>query len=204
LYIVRAWDDIRLLRETVDDAVGETFDKVAKMLGLEYPGGAKIEKHAAEYRGTDFIKFIGQGTGRPKDFFTYSGLKTAVLSYLQKSPPLAGTPFTEQSGARFSQREVLTKGAELPRICASFQREAVAQLVDHSISMLKKHDIKTLAVCGGVSANNYLRKTISDAAAEIGACVIFPPMEYCTDNAAMVGAAALLNAKIIDETAPKV
>ena len=187
LYHVKSWGEIRCLRETADDAVGETFDKVGKMLGLEYPAVPKIEKLAAEYAGNDYIKFVGQGTGKKKEFFTYSGLKTAVLAYIQKSPAaVGGTPFNK---------------GELSRVCASFQREAVGQLIEHSVAMLKKLGLRTLAVCGGVSANGYLRAEFVRACGEVGARVVFPPVEYCTDNAAMIGAAAILGAKILDENA---
>jgi len=159
LYKVTAWDNIELLCETADDAVGEAFDKVAKLLGLGYPGGPAIAKEAEKYQGKDFIQFVNKPN--KKDGFSYSGLKTAVLNYLQKN-----------------------KDFNVARLAASFQHEAIMQLVDKCKSEMKRHNIETLCVCGGVAANKYLREHLPFA--------YFPAMEYCTDNAAMIGAAAVL------------
>jgi len=161
LYKVNKWNDIKLLVQTADDAVGECFDKVAKMLGLEYPGGVQIARQALNANpDAPLIQFVKN----PRhDGFSYSGLKTAVLNHLQKN------------------------STEKALICASFQHEAIMQLVDRSNQALQKHNIKTLCVCGGVSANQYLRNKLPDA--------IFPKFEYCTDNAAMIAAAAILNVK---------
>ena len=171
----QAWDKIELLCETADDAVGECFDKVAKMLGLPYPGGVQIEKLALEHTCRGPITFVHNPC--KKDGFSYSGLKTAVLTYINKE---------KQSG-----REL-----DIPHICASFQREAIMQLVDKCVAELKKAKIKTLCVCGGVSANGYLRKRMQAECSDIGVQVFFPEMQYCTDNAAMIGAAAVLGVKI--------
>jgi N6-L-threonylcarbamoyladenine synthase len=112
---------------------------------------------------------------RHKDF-TYSGLKTAVLNYVQKAKR-AGT-------------------LDVKQICASFQREAVGQLVTKSIEKMRELGIKKLCVCGGVSANTHLREQLALAVEKIGAVVHFPHMEFCTDNAAMVAAAAILGVKM--------
>ena len=176
LYKVKKWNDIGLLCETSDDAVGECFDKVAKILGLEYPGGVKIEKLAKEYKG-ELITFVTKPS--KKDGFSYSGLKTAVLNFVQKNAT---------GGVGFS----------LPHICASFQHEAIMQLVDKSVQMMKAHNINTICVCGGVSANGYLREKMTDAVTGLGGRVIFPEMQYCTDNAAMVGMAAILGVEITE------
>jgi N6-L-threonylcarbamoyladenine synthase len=183
LYLVKSWQGITPLAQTIDDACGEAFDKVAKILGLEYPGGVKIEALAKQYNG-DFIQFVKH----PKrgDNFTYSGLKTAVLSYVNS---IKNSPFKEGGGTR-------SVSGDVPQICASFQHEAIMQLVTKTIAMMRRHNVKDLCVCGGVSANGYLRAQMTCAAAEIGATVIFPKFEYCTDNAAMIAAAAALKIKI--------
>ena len=172
LYLVRAWSDIQLVTQTADDAIGEAFDKVAKILGLPYPGGVRIEALAREYCGGDHVKFVQKPS--KKESFSFSGLKTAVLSYLSKA--------TER---------------DLPFICASFQREATAQLTSIIIKYLAQNpSIKTLFVGGGVSANQYIRATITDAIAPYGVSVYFPQPEFCTDNAAMVALAAYFGAEM--------
>lgn len=166
LYRVRAWDKIELLCATMDDACGEAFDKVAKILGLEYPGGVKIEQLAKKWTG-ELVTFV-----KPSKLtaFSYSGLKTAAARIAPKLP--------------------------LEQACASFQHEAVMQLVNRSVGYMKKLGVKHLAVCGGVSANGYLRQKMTEAVSMIGGSVIFPNIQYCTDNAAMVGSAAALGAKV--------
>jgi len=161
LYHVKSWDNIHLLTQTIDDAVGEAFDKVGKILGLEYPAGPKIETLALQ-NTAPLITFVKNNKCKQ---FTYSGLKTSVLHYKDKT--------------------------NIPNICASFQHEAVSQLVTRTREWQRKLGVNTVCVCGGVSANKYLRAQLPDA--------IFPPFEYCTDNAAMVGAAAILGVKIVDE-----
>jgi N6-L-threonylcarbamoyladenine synthase len=162
---------IKLIEQTMDDAAGEAFDKVAKILGLPYPGGPEISR-AAEGCADD-IRFVAN-PNYCKDGFSYSGLKTAVLNYVNRK---------KQRG------EAIDVGS----VAASFQREAVEQLVAKCIAVLKKTGIKTLSICGGVSANRLLRNEIERAAAEIGAVVLMPELSLCVDNAAMVAAAAILD-----------
>ncbi|MCL2229254.1 MAG: tRNA (adenosine(37)-N6)-threonylcarbamoyltransferase complex transferase subunit TsaD [Firmicutes bacterium] len=168
IYSVKKWGAISLVMQTMDDAVGEAFDKVAKLLGLGLPGGVHIERLAKEYTG-ELITFVKHPRA---DGFTYSGLKTAVMNYTNK--------------------------IDVPKICASFQHEAVMQLVSRTIEEMKKSGQRKLAVSGGVSANGYLRDLMSKAVAEIGGTVFFPEQKYCTDNAAMIGAAAILGLKFVD------
>jgi N6-L-threonylcarbamoyladenine synthase len=174
VYKVVRWDDIRLICETSDDACGEAFDKTAKILGLGYPGGVRVEELAEKYSGENYITFVANPS--KKQGFSYSGLKTAVLTYVNKKK---------------------AKGEELdlPLICASFQREVAEELVSKCVAELKKNAYRTLCVCGGVSANKYLRTCIKDAVQSIGAVAYFPEAEYCTDNAAMIGSAAILGAR---------
>ena len=173
--IVNVYDYGRheVLGGTLDDAVGEAFDKVARTLGLGYPGGPIIDKLAKKgnVKAIDFprVKI------KDKDYdFSFSGLKSAVLNYVN------------------SQRQ---KNIELSKedIAASFQAAAVEVLVDKAIRAAKETGMKTLVLAGGVSANSFLRKSIMDRGKEEGIDVRVPPLELCTDNAAMIGAAAYYN-----------
>ena len=169
------WDrGVTLLEQTADDAVGEAFDKVARILGLEYPGGPIIEKLASQCQ-SDLINFVSN-PNYSKERFSYSGLKTAVLNYVNR------------------QRQ---KGTELdiPKIAASFQQEAIAQLVYKTVAMLKKTGMKTLHISGGVSINKFLRDQFKNACNRIGVEVYFPTPNLCGDNAAMIAGAALLFAR---------
>ena len=156
-----------LIGSTVDDAVGEAYDKVAKVLGLGYPGGPVIDKMAKQ--GNPTIKFIKHDALKNSFNFSYSGLKTAVINYLHN---------LEQHG----------KEPNVADVCASFQAEAVGALVEKSIKACKKTKVKTLAVAGGVAANSYLREQLKLTGEQNGITVLFPPMVLCTDNAAMIAA----------------
>ena len=156
-----------LIGSTVDDAVGEAYDKVAKVLGLGYPGGPIIDKMAKQ--GVADVKFIKHDALKNSFNFSYSGLKTAVINYLHN---------LEQHG----------KTPNIENVCASFQTEAVGFLVEKSIKACKKNKCKTLAVAGGVAANSYLRQELTKAGEQNGIKVLFPPMVLCTDNAAMIAA----------------
>ena len=156
-----------LIGSTVDDAVGEAYDKVAKVLGLGYPGGPVIDKMAKQ--GNPTIKFIKHDALKNTFNFSYSGLKTAVINYLHN---------LEQHG----------KEPNVADVCTSFQAEAVGALVEKSIKACKKTKVKTLAVAGGVAANSYLREQLKLAGEQNGITVLFPPMVLCTDNAAMIAA----------------
>lgn len=184
LYLVnhKAKQPIKLLERTTDDAVGEAFDKIAKVLGLAYPGGPEIAREAEKYigdltavdliKGEPFVTFVHRPNyARPN--FSYSGLKTAVLNYVNK------------------QRQL---GLEInvPHIAASFQNEAVAQLVVKSILKLRETKTNILTVSGGVSANEFLRVALENECEGIGADVLFPAHNLTTDNAAMIAAAATL------------
>ena len=175
LYKINNWQDVHMLCETTDDACGEAFDKVAKMLGLGYPGGVQIQHVAEQSKGdvSSYITFV-QKPNYQKSSFSYSGLKTAVLNYLNRK---------KQKG----------EDIDVPFVCASFQHEAVEQLVIKCIAELQKSGIRILSVCGGVSANLYLRKRMTEECEKKEVSVFFPEFKYCTDNAAMIGAAKVLN-----------
>jgi len=158
----------RLLGSTRDDAAGEAFDKVGKMLGLGYPGGVAIDKRAAtgDPRAVALPRAL---PGRDDLDFSFSGLKTAVATLLA--------------------RRALPEGQEMNDFCASFQTAVVDVLVRKSRRALVREGLKSLVVCGGVAANRGLRAALATAAAEDGFALHIPPPKYCTDNAAMIAAA---------------
>lgn len=159
--------NLTLIATTHDDAVGESYDKVAKVLGLGYPGGPKIDKLAKKGKpNIQFTKPSGDNLS-----FSYSGLKTAVINYVHKE---------KQNNNKL----------HLNDIAASFQEQVVSELVAKSLYACKKYNLKTLVIAGGVSANSALRERLVNAGKKAGVIVIIPPFDYCTDNAAMVGAEA--------------
>ncbi|MEE9442525.1 MAG: tRNA (adenosine(37)-N6)-threonylcarbamoyltransferase complex transferase subunit TsaD [candidate division Zixibacteria bacterium] len=159
-----------VLGKTLDDAAGEAFDKVAKILGLGYPGGAAIDKLARE-GNPDFIKFPRAVLKKNSLDFSYSGLKTAVALYVQK----------------LSRDELEAQKAD---IAASFQEATIDVLVKKSKIALNKTTPEILAISGGVAANSRLRKKMSDMCHSMGVRLIYPPLNLCTDNAAMIAGAA--------------
>ena len=161
-------NSFELIGTTTDDAIGEAFDKVARAIGLPYPGGPEIDKRAKS--GKPSIEFIAHKKKKTCDI-SYSGLKTAVVNYLHGC---------EQRGETVNVDDV----------CASFQKTAVDMLVDTAIGAMKNTGITTLALAGGVAANSYLREKLAQSWAAYGCTVYYPPMSLCTDNAAMVCARA--------------
>ena len=158
-----------LIGTTLDDAIGEAFDKVARECGLEYPGGPNIQKQAE--KGSKSINFVVKPHEKLKDFnFSYSGLKTAVINYLHNK---------RQKGEQIN----------IPDVCHSFQEEAVYQVVYKSMEACKKFGLKTLVLAGGVSANARLRELSKSEGEKYGINVLYPPLRLCTDNAAMIAAA---------------
>jgi N6-L-threonylcarbamoyladenine synthase len=169
LYQVKALDRINLLGSTQDDACGEAFDKVAKILGLGYPGGPVIEKKALDGDPVK-IKFACSNTREPLDF-SFSGIKTAVLYHVQKNFRTAQAKLTK---------------LEVADICASFQESALNVLVEKSFLACKIKKAKTLVVGGGVAANTKLRDKFKHRAGQDKIDLIFPAKEFCMDNAAMI------------------
>jgi len=162
LLVVHDWCHYEELGSTLDDACGEAFDKVAKLLGLPYPGGAEIEKLAQV--GKPMINFPVAGAGNFN--FSYSGLKTAVLYYLRDHPD-----------------------ASKPDVAASFQVAAVHQITGKIEKAVKKTGLQKVGVSGGVAANRYLRQRLEMLAQRLGFQLLIPRIQYCTDNAAMIAAA---------------
>ncbi|GKS68914.1 O-sialoglycoprotein endopeptidase [Nitrosomonas sp. PY1] len=163
-----------LLGETVDDAAGEAFDKTAKLLGLGYPGGAALSKLA--YQGQPGRFKLPRPMLNSKDLnFSFSGLKTAVLTLINKHE------LTSQTRAD---------------IALAFQDAIVEVLVEKSLTALSQTSIKQLIVAGGVGANNQLRDNLSTKAKLAGATVFYPELEFCTDNGAMIALAGALRLSI--------
>ncbi len=168
LFYCRDVDDQEVLGQTQDEAVGEAYDKVAKILGLGYPGGPVIEKRAsAGSREGNNISFPRSYLGKDSLDFSYSGLKTAVLYYVQKM--------------KNPDRRVIND------ICSAFQEAALDVLVDKACLACNMRGVKKIVVGGGVAANSRLRSKLRSAAKESDIKAYFPEMRYCMDNAAMIG-----------------
>lgn len=159
-----------LLGETVDDAVGEAYDKVAKLMGLGYPGGPVIDRLARE-GNPRAIPFTKPKQASPYDF-SLSGIKTAVLYYLQKK---------EKEKLSKAAREKMKKD-----LAASFQHAVVSWIVEKTLNAAQDQKVKTVVVGGGVSANSYLREKLNAEASALGIKVIFPHLSLTSDNAAMI------------------
>lgn len=168
LLIVESETRIRKLGSTIDDAAGEAFDKTAKMLGLGYPGGIMIQQEA-EKGNRDAIEFPISQCKNEFDF-SFSGLKTAVLRYIQKE---------------FGNRENISPDS-IPDIAASFQKAAVDALFQKSHKALKKYKVNSISVVGGVAANKYLRNRFAELAEKYNKSLIIPDLQYCGDNGAMI------------------
>jgi N6-L-threonylcarbamoyladenine synthase len=162
-----------LLGQTRDDAAGEAFDKVAKLLGLGYPGGPVIDKMAKEGDPKAF-KFPRAFMDGDSFEFSFSGIKTSVLYLLKELKYDPDKP-----------DEKLVRD-----ICASFQAAVIDVLVAKAINAARKFGVKSIVVAGGVAANRGLRSALQASAESIGAKAFFPRPLYCTDNAAMIGIAA--------------
>lgn len=167
---VEDYNTYEILGRTRDDAAGEAFDKVARAIGLGYPGGPKIEIKALE--GNDeAIPFPKAKVAENPYDFSFSGLKSAVLNYI--------------NGCRMKNEEINEAD-----IAASFQKAVIDVLVEHTMHATKEFDIKKFAIAGGVASNQTLRAAMEEACAKNGVEFYHPSPVFCTDNAAMIGAAA--------------
>lgn len=180
LFYVRDFSRIETLGETQDDACGEAFDKVAKILGLGYPGGPLIEKMAKKSNCRK-IKFGCSGTKHPFDF-SFSGIKTAVLYYYKKN--ITGSRFSVIGSRRAPSSE--HRAPIIADIAASFQESVIDTLVRKSFSACEFKKTNKLVVGGGVVANGRLREKFLEAAKHKGIRCYFPSKDLCMDNAAMV------------------
>lgn len=168
----KTYTNFNTVGRTLDDAAGEAFDKAAKLLQLGYPGGPLIDD-LARHGNPDFVDFP-RALPEKKNFdFSFSGFKTAVRNFLQQNKP----DYIQEY---------------LPDIAASIQKAIVDALVSKTIRYAHYHRLNKIIVAGGVSANSLLRQMIIAEAGKIGARVYIPRPEYCMDNAAMIGAAAVI------------
>lgn len=163
--------EFEILGATLDDAVGEAFDKVARVLGLKYPGGPNIERAAKTGKANIPMPKMLKGGGGYN--FSYSGLKTAVINYCHTK---------DQKGETY----------EIADVAASFQCAALDVLVEKTIAAAKEKNVNVVTAGGGVAANGYLREALAAACAENGLRLVLPEKRYCTDNAAMIAAEGLV------------
>lgn len=167
---VKDYDKFEILGQTRDDAAGEAFDKVARAIGLGYPGGPLIDKAArtGNIKAIDFPRVYFEGGSLD---FSFSGLKTAVLNYLNT---------LEQKGEKY----------RLEDVAASFQQAVVDVLVRNTIEAAAQKKVRNITLAGGVAANSVLRSSLKEAAYKKGFNVFYPRPVLCTDNAAMIACAA--------------
>jgi len=168
LILIKNNKNFKKIGQTLDDAAGEAFDKVAQLLNLGYPGGPIISR-LAESGNTQAFKFPRPMLDEPNFNFSFAGLKTAVL---------------------YTVKKLKTINPKLKAdLCASFQQAAVEVLVKKTIKAAKYHKAKTIMLTGGVAANLWLRNQLTQAARQAKVDCIIPPIKFCTDNAAMIAAA---------------
>ena len=167
---VQDYTKMEVLGTTLDDAAGECFDKVARVLGMPYPGGAALDKAAALGDETKYMLPRSKSGQNPFDM-SFSGLKTAALNLIHHA---------EQVG------EIL----DVNSLCAAFSAAVSDTLIPRTVMALEQTGYKTLAVAGGVAANSRIRRDVLAAAEKLGVHVCLPPLSLCGDNAAMIGAQA--------------
>ena len=173
--LITGYNELKVLGSTMDDAAGEAFDKVARVLSLPYPGGPNIEKLAKE--GHNTVKLPKMLRGEKNYDFSYSGLKTAVINYVHTK---------RQKGEDYSSADV----------AASFQSAALDVAVDKAIAAAKAYGLNTIAVGGGVAANGYLREKLSEKCEKNAIKCVIPSKRNCTDNAAMIAAEGYIQYKL--------
>jgi len=167
---MRNYNDIEVIGRTLDDAAGEAFDKTGKLLGLDYPAGPIIDKYSKKGRAVfEFPEPRVKGLD-----FSFSGLKTAILYFVQKN---------NKENPDFVKENIHD-------ICASVQDRIVSILMNKLVKAVKITGIKEVAIAGGVSANSGLREALLQKGKELGWNTFIPKFEYCTDNAAMVAITA--------------
>ena len=167
---VTDYTQMRILGTTLDDAAGECFDKVARVLGMPYPGGAALDKAAQNGDDKKYDLPRSKPGANPYDM-SFSGLKTAALNLIHHA---------EQVG------EML----DIPGLCASFSAAVSDTLVPRVVRAVEETGLKNVAIAGGVAANSRIRADLLAAMEKLGATVYMPPLSLCGDNAAMIGAQA--------------
>ncbi|MBS4882786.1 MAG: tRNA (adenosine(37)-N6)-threonylcarbamoyltransferase complex transferase subunit TsaD [Peptoniphilus harei] len=166
---VKEYVDFTLHGRTVDDAVGEAFDKVARSLGLSYPGGPVVD--ALAKKGKESIEFPRVMIKEDNYNFSFSGLKTAVLNYLNST--------------RLRGEEIVTED-----VCKSFQEAVVDVLLEKSFRLAREKNMDKIVLCGGVSANSRIREAFEERGSKENIKIFYPELKLCTDNAAMIASAA--------------
>jgi N6-L-threonylcarbamoyladenine synthase len=174
---------MKVIGETIDDAAGEAFDKSAKLLGLPYPGGPLIDKHAQLGDASRFKFTEPQIAGLD---FSFSGLKTSILYFLKNAG--ASNTYKEEFIVDEATRQQFIKD-NLNDICASIQSRIVSILLNKLKKAVKQTGVKNICIAGGVSANSGLRNSLITLGKENGWQTFIPAFEYCTDNAAMIAIA---------------
>ena len=167
---VKDYTDMEILGTTLDDAAGECFDKVGRVLGMPYPGGAALDKAAQQGNEKKYTLPVSKPGENPYNM-SFSGLKTATLNLIHHA---------EQVGEEL----------DIPSLCAAFTAAVSETLVPRVVRAIQQTGYKKIAVAGGVAANSRVRADILSAAQELGAQVFLPPLKLCGDNAAMIGAQA--------------
>ena len=168
--VVKDYGKYEIIGRTRDDAAGEAFDKVARAIGLGYPGGPKIDKLSKE-GNPDAIKFPKAHVADAPYDFSFSGLKSAVLNYL--------------NGCKMKNETIVEAD-----VAASFQKAVTEVLVEHAMMAVKEYGYDKFAIAGGVASNSTLRSAMEVACRENGVQFYHPSPIFCTDNAAMIGVAA--------------
>ena len=212
---IRSYGEYRTIGQTLDDAAGEAFDKAAKLLGLGYPGGPVVDKIAkayfAEAGGAGRGDLVPFPQGRPREgvsalaglpaelCVSFSGLKTALLRYVQRNlslldPPAPGEALLEYAPGKTVRRDVA-------RVVASYQEAIVGAIEDRTRAALKTQRFKTLLLGGGVSLNSRLRAAMERVAREAGADLLMAKPKYCGDNAAMIAGLAYYRRAVTGEDA---
>ncbi len=172
IFEIKDYINQNLIGQTLDDAVGEAFDKVARVVGLSYPGGPNVERQAK--LGQDNIPLIKHKITPGTFNFSFSGVKTAVINYVNNK---------RQKGEEIS----------VPDICNSFQSLVIRELSEKALSACQKYNYKTLVLAGGVSANQTLKNYMITEGEKLGISVFAPPPILCTDNGAMIASAGYYN-----------
>ncbi len=167
---VEDYTKMRILGTTLDDAAGECFDKVGRVLGMPYPGGAALDRAAQQGDEKKYHLPVAKPGANPYDM-SFSGLKTATLNLIHHA---------EQVG----------EALDIPSLCAAFTAAVSETLVPRVVRALEETGYRKIAVAGGVAANSRIRKDILEAAEKLGAQVFLPPLSLCGDNGAMIGAQA--------------
>ena len=167
---VKDYTDMRILGTTLDDAAGECFDKVGRVLGMPYPGGAALDKTSQQGDETKYKLPVAKPGENPYNM-SFSGLKTATLNLLHHA---------QQVGEEL----------DIPSLCASFTAAVSETLVPRVVRALEETGCRKVAVAGGVAANSRIRRDILEAAKKVGAEVYMPPLKLCGDNGAMIGSQA--------------